>query len=180
MHTCVHVCRNMCVCKWVHGHVKVSVCLLFYALATSKAISGRVPTCDSAHSWRHYSAAPLGNQGTAHYPATEPTSPCPIIIVLSTWLESDKYQFSSRWFDLSRIWTHEIRIPHLPKQVWKCAHVQECSLVHMCAPVRVIIKCLSLWVHVYIACVCKFNKTSLIDWMVASSRCVGSIVHIYG
>ncbi len=29
------------------------VCLLlFYVLATSKVTSGRVPTCDSAHSWR--------------------------------------------------------------------------------------------------------------------------------
>ena len=28
------------------------VCLLFYVLATSKVISGQVPTCDSAHSWR--------------------------------------------------------------------------------------------------------------------------------
>ena len=28
------------------------VCLLlFYVLATSNAISGRVPTCDSVHSW---------------------------------------------------------------------------------------------------------------------------------
>ena len=28
------------------------VCLLFAVLATSKVISGRVPTCDNAHSWR--------------------------------------------------------------------------------------------------------------------------------
>ena len=34
----------------------------FGVLATSKVISGRVPSCDSAHSWRLYSAAPLGNQ----------------------------------------------------------------------------------------------------------------------
>ena len=31
-------------------------------LATCKVISGRVPTCDSANSWRLYTAAPLGNQ----------------------------------------------------------------------------------------------------------------------
>ena len=36
-----------------------------YILATSKVISGRVPTCDSAHSWRIYSAAPLGDQVTS-------------------------------------------------------------------------------------------------------------------
>ena len=36
--------------------------LLFYILATSGVISGRVLTCDSVHSWHLYSAAPLGNQ----------------------------------------------------------------------------------------------------------------------
>ena len=34
----------------------------FYILATSKVISGRVPTCDSAHSLLLYSAAPLRDQ----------------------------------------------------------------------------------------------------------------------
>ena len=39
------------------------VCLLLiYILATSKAIAGRVPTCDSAYSRWLYSAAPLKNQ----------------------------------------------------------------------------------------------------------------------
>ena len=37
-------------------------CVLFYILARSKVTSGWVPTCDSAHSWRLYNAAPLGNQ----------------------------------------------------------------------------------------------------------------------
>ena len=87
--------------------------LLFYALATSKVILGRVWTCDSAHSWWLYNTAPLGNQATstmttqAHYPDTRPTSPCPIIIMPSTWLGSDKYQFHKlfvwldhgHWFD---------------------------------------------------------------------------------
>ena len=37
-------------------------CLLeLYVLATSKVISGWVLTCDSAHSWWLYSAAPLGD-----------------------------------------------------------------------------------------------------------------------
>ena len=47
-------------------------------------------------------AAPLENQATStmikyptqlHYPATEPTSPCPILIMPSAWLGSDKYTF---------------------------------------------------------------------------------------
>ena len=54
--------------------------LAFYILATFKVISGHEPTCESAHSWRLYSAAPLGNQTAmtrhpilSHYPDTEPT-----------------------------------------------------------------------------------------------------------
>ena len=37
----------------------------------------------------------------SHYPDTEPTSPCPILIMPSTWLGSDKYQFykSLIWLD---------------------------------------------------------------------------------
>ena len=38
--------------------------LLLYALATSKVISGWVPPCDSAHSWRPYNVASLGYQAT--------------------------------------------------------------------------------------------------------------------
>ena len=41
------------------------VCLLFYVLETYTVISGRVPTCESAHSSRLYSAAPLGNQAAS-------------------------------------------------------------------------------------------------------------------
>ena len=75
-----------------------------YVLAISKVISGRVLTSDSAHSWQLYSAAPLWNQATStmiryptqlHYPDTEPSSPCPwlILIMLSTWLESPSINF---------------------------------------------------------------------------------------
>ena len=39
--------------------------LLFYILAISKVTSGWAQTCDSAHSWLFYSAAPLGNQATS-------------------------------------------------------------------------------------------------------------------
>ena len=75
--------------------------LEFYVLATSNVISGWVPTFDSAHSWRLYSAVPLGNQATSimtRYPA-QPcyptvTSPCPILLTPSAKLGSNKYQFS--------------------------------------------------------------------------------------
>ena len=57
-----------------------------------------------------YSAAPLGHQATStmiwyptqsHYRDTEPISPFPILVMPSTCLGSDKYQFykSLVWFD---------------------------------------------------------------------------------
>ena len=66
--------------------------LLFYVLATFKVMSGRELTCDSAHSWRLWSTAPLGDQTMSpliwyptqsHFPNTEPTSSCPILIMSS-------------------------------------------------------------------------------------------------
>ena len=49
-----------------------------------------------------YSAAPLGNQVTSsmghyptqsHYPVTEPTSPYPVLLIVSAWLERVKCKF---------------------------------------------------------------------------------------
>ena len=83
--------------------VGLFACLLFfYVLATSMVISGREPIWVSAHSWRLYNAAPLGHQANSamtlshtqsHYPYTEPTSPCAILIMPSARLGSDKYHF---------------------------------------------------------------------------------------
>ena len=51
---------------WPLRLFRVAVCLLlFHVLATSKAISGWTPTCYSAHSWKLYSAALLGNQAVS-------------------------------------------------------------------------------------------------------------------
>ena len=70
-----------------------------------------------------YNAVPLGNQITStmtwcptqsYYPGTEPTSTCPILMMLSTRLRSDKYQFESHWLDLTRIQTCEVGIPRFP------------------------------------------------------------------
>ena len=49
----------------------------------------------------------------SHYPNIEPTSPCPILVMPSNWLESDKYQCLSHWFDSTSVWTSEF--PDLPK-----------------------------------------------------------------
>ena len=108
---------NRALCNWnisaPAGKVSKSpsfmfVSLLFCILATSTVILGRVLTCDSPHSWWLYYAAPLGDHATStmswyttqsHYPDTEPRSPCPILIIPSAWLGSDKYQLLSHWFD---------------------------------------------------------------------------------
>ena len=83
------------------GYCFVSLFLL-NAQATSKVISGWAPTFDSLLSWRLHSAAPLGSHAVStmtwyptqsHYPDTEQISPCPILIMPSTWLGSDMYQF---------------------------------------------------------------------------------------
>ena len=41
--------------------------MLFYVLATSEIISGRVPTCNSTHSWRLLSNCPTGKRGRQHH-----------------------------------------------------------------------------------------------------------------
>ena len=67
----------------------------FYTLVTFKIIWVWVLICGSAHSWWLYSASPLGDSlassmtwypTQSHFADTEPTSPCPIQIMLSAWL----------------------------------------------------------------------------------------------
>ena len=53
-------------CCWIQTPIFCFICLLlFYILAIRKVISGRVPTCDSAHSWWIYNVAPLANHVTS-------------------------------------------------------------------------------------------------------------------
>ena len=100
--------------------------LSFCVLATSKVISGWVPTCDRAQSWRLYSAAPPRDQAASNmawcptrscYPVTEPTSPCPRLIMPNTRLGGDKYQFASHWFDSTRVQTHQFESDDLLKRI---------------------------------------------------------------
>ena len=96
-----HEHRSVAKCLETELQTTYFCLLLFYVLATANIISVSVPTCDRVHSWRHYSASPLGNQAVSnmtwpptqsHYLDTEPTSPCPILVMPSIWLGSDKYQ----------------------------------------------------------------------------------------
>ena len=88
-----------CVPIWL-----VASLLVFYIVATSTVILGWVLTCNSAHSWRIYSPAPLGDQAAStmtwhltlpHYPDIGPISPCHILIMMSAWLGSDKHKLLS-------------------------------------------------------------------------------------
>ena len=104
------------------SHILPDCILLFYILTTSEVISWCVPTCCSMCSWWLYNAAPLGDQSTAPWPDishispdTEPTSPCRILIMMSAWLESDKYQFVSHWLDSTSVRTHDVWITWSPK-----------------------------------------------------------------
>ena len=78
-------------------------------------VGGRVATCDSVHSWWFNSVTSLGYQATgsmtcyhiqSHYSVTEPTSPCPILIMTNAGLGGNYYQFdSSVWLDqVSKMW----------------------------------------------------------------------------
>ena len=78
-------------------------------------------TLDSVHWWWLYGAAPLEDHSASimtwyptqsHYPDTEPTSPCPILIIPSTRRGSNMYTFwkSVIWLD----WESNSRTPELP------------------------------------------------------------------
>ena len=113
------------------------VCLLFYVLATSKVISGWVPTCDSAHSWRLYGAAPLEDQAIStmtwyptqsHDPDIKPTSLCLIPIMPSTWPRSSMHTFLNHWLDSTKVFESTKgrdvaqAVEHCAVKVWIILH----------------------------------------------------------
>ena len=53
----------------------------------------------------------------SHYPDTEPTSLCPILIMPSAWLGTGKYQFKSHWFDSTGVKTHGVGIRNCKVQI---------------------------------------------------------------
>ena len=117
------------------------VCWLLelYVLATSKVISGQLPTFDSAHPWRLYSAAPLTDQATGtmtryptqpHYPDSALTSPCCTPLSPSTSRGSSiGYQLckSLVWFD------RDFFLNYQPSTREACAlPIRPPRLVHYC------------------------------------------------
>ena len=160
--------------------------MLFYVLAISKIISGWVPTYDSAHSWCLCSAASLRHQSTgtmtcyptqSHYPVTDPTSHCPILIMLSARLWSNKYQFLSCQFDVTRfrtrrvqIRTREVRIPQSSSMGDGCSNYRHYWLSNV-SHLRFLYKKASLarhlptWAHRLYRSLYLGPKWSTIQWV---------------
>ena len=58
----------------------------------------------------------------SHYLHTEPTSPYPILIMLSASLERDRCQFLSHWFDSPGFWTHRFESHGLKPAFYRFGH----------------------------------------------------------
>ena len=83
------------------GYRIINRLFVFYIFAMSTVQTGWAPTCDSAHLWQHYNAAPLRDQVTgimvqcpaqSHNHNTELASPCPFLLIPNARLGCDKYQ----------------------------------------------------------------------------------------
>ena len=76
----------------------------------------------------------------SYYPDTEPTNPCPILIMPITWLRSDKYQFhkSSVWLDHRFESTCETRALPIRPPVYIQTRPQSCYQKALCRSVGVV------------------------------------------
>ena len=121
---CVCVCVCVEVCWYIWVCVGDHVCVYLYAgslyqcmsldaclgfMSWQHVISGMLPTWDSAHSRRLFSAVPLGYKAAStehwyhtqsHYPDTEPTSPCPIRVIPNSRLGGGLYKWSKSWTNM--------------------------------------------------------------------------------
>ena len=75
----------------------------------------RMGTCNSGHSCPRGATLSDKPSPSLHYPDAESTSLFPNLIMQSTWLGSDKYQFLSHWFDSTKVRMHEVQIADSPK-----------------------------------------------------------------
>ena len=152
---------------WLHATivcecVYMFACLVFYVLATSEVISGRVPTCDSANLWWLYSAAPLGNWNIStmtwyptqsHYPDT-----CLRQSVCASVCEGECV------WGCECVWMHEW--VWVCECVWVCVSVCECGWAcgSGCEWVR-------MWVSVWV-CMCECACVTV-------SECVSPCVSVW-
>ena len=111
-------------------NARVSFCVFFllfllvYVLATSKVIWGWVSTYYRAHSCdfivlSHWETRPPAAWSDIPLNHIILTLSQPVLVIffkmLSARLGSDKCQFSSHWFDPTRVWTHKVWITRSPK-----------------------------------------------------------------
>ena len=78
--------------------------------------------------WNSRPSAPWSD--IPHYPDIASTSPCPIIIITSTWLGSGKYKLKSHLFDLARVRTCNVWIPRSSKMWGGCSSHSAISSGH--------------------------------------------------
>ena len=100
--------------------------------------SEQISTCDSPHSWRFYSAAPLADQATytmtqfpiqSDYLDTELTSPCPTLVMPNTRLGRNAHRFCKflaclRWIPKSQPSAQEARTLHIRTLYTPSLHCQ--------------------------------------------------------
>ena len=105
----------------------------------------------------------------SHY-RTEPTSPCPILMMPDARLGSDKYQFKSHWFNLTRVWTRKVQTGTcggldsriVQRRRWMlysfshpawCIYVCIMYIIYVCICVCMYLLCMYIYVCIYV-CVC--------------------------
>ena len=131
---------------------------LVLPMTTSNVISGRVPTCDIAQLWRIYSAASImtWDPNESRNLDTESTSPCHILIMPSSWVGSDKYQFLNHWFDPTRVWTRGFEFHGLPKREMESQVIRSSYKTTM----RAHRQKWTLWTLMFLGCKTPKNKQS--------------------
>ena len=90
--------------------------LLSYVVATFKVILRQVLICDSAHSWWPVWCFPTWKPGCQHHQlishsvtlSWQWTSPCPTLIMPSTWLGSNKCHSILIGLTKLCVWTHDL------------------------------------------------------------------------
>ena len=70
----------------------------------------------------------------AHYTDTEPSSPCPLLIMLSAGLGSDKYQSESHWFDSTGVKIHKVGIRTHNNPIPRSSSIGDGRSTHVATP----------------------------------------------
>ena len=99
----------------------------------------------------------------SHYPYTELTSPCHILIMPSVWLGNDKYALLSHRFDSMRVRTQGFEFHNLPR--WK-------TNAQLIWPLRLLVSvdCVTWMCHMSVSQVCVTLMYSMCMCPMSASR----------